>query len=248
MGKFIDLSGKRFGMLLLLSRASNHPSSNRTRWNYKCDCGNTGVIVGDFVSSGKSVSCGCYGKSRLGRETRKYPNNEREIFKKEWQAWIGMNRRCTDETSDDFHDYMERGITVCDKWKEDFIDFLKHIGPSPKDGRRWSVGRLDNNSGYQHDNVEWQLDNKQARNHSLQRNNKTGIVGVALCVCGGHYGSPYYMAYWNELDGKRKSKCFSTWKFGEKEAFKMACEYRQAQIIRLNESGAEYAESHDITL
>lgn len=244
MGKFKDLTGMRFGMLLLLSRAPNHPKTNRTRWNYKCDCGNTGIVIGDGLATGRVKSCGCYGKSRLGKETRKYPNNEREVFKKEWQAWAGMKRRCTDETSNDYHDYMARGIKVCPKWETDFLDFLHHIGPSPRDGQRWSVGRIDNNLGYQHGNVEWQLDSKQARNHTLQKNNKTGVAGVALSKSGHNYGSPYYMAYWNELDGKRKSKCFSIDKYGKDKAFILACEYRAEQIKRLNEEGADYAPSH----
>ncbi len=244
MSTLKDLTGMKFRMLTITTRADNHPISGRVMWNYTCDCGNTGKTTSDAIVSGKTVSCGCYSNSRLGKETRKYPNNEREVFKKEWQGWIGMKRRCSDESSSDYQDYMARGITVCDEWENDFLSFLSHIKPSPKDGRRWSVGRMDNNLGYQPGNVEWQLDKKQAQNHSLQRNNTTGVAGVALGESGQRYGSAYYVAYWNEMDGKRKSKCFSIWKYGKDEAFKLACEYRQAQINRLNAEGAEYADSH----
>lgn len=244
MGSIVDVSGMRFGNLTVAEMCEERASNGKVLWKCVCDCGNTTRTDSYSLRLGKTKSCGCVGRARIGKETRKYPKDERVVFKKEWQAWIGMNRRCTDEKSQDYKDYMERGIKVCQEWENDFLDFLHHIGPSPKDGQRWSVGRMDNNLGYQYGNVEWQLDNKQARNHSLQRNNKTGVVGVALCECGGHYGSPYYMAYWNELDGKRKSKCFSTWKYGEKEAFNLACEHRTSQIKRLNELGAEYAESH----
>ena len=38
MGKFIDLTGQKFGRLLVLERAEN--KYGRTAWKCKCDCGN----------------------------------------------------------------------------------------------------------------------------------------------------------------------------------------------------------------
>lgn len=213
-------------------------------WNVVCDCGVEKQTQGDGMYTGKTISCGCVGKSRLGKDSRKYSNNEREVYKKEWQTWIGMKRRCSDTASDDYQDYMARGIRVADVWEDDFLAFLEHIGPAPKDGRRWSVGRIDNNKGYEPGNVEWQLDHTQARNHSLQRNNTSGMSGVTLSRSGHGYGNDYYLAYWNELDGKRRSKCFCTKKYGEEEALRLAKEYRQQQIDRLISEGADYAESH----
>ena len=243
MGAFIDLTGQRFGSLLVICK-SPESSPKRIKWTCQCDCGNvTNKPCAHSLRSGKTHSCGCVGKARIGKDTRKYPNNEREVFKKEWQAWLGMRRRCEDTTSDDYADYMLRGIQVCDEWKDDFLAFLNHIGPAPKDGQRWSVGRIDNNLGYQPENVEWQLDTTQARNHTLQRNNTSGTAGVTLSRSGHKYGHDYYLAYWNELDGK-KSKCFCTGKYGEDEAKRLAILHRQEQIERLNKEGAGYADTH----
>lgn len=244
MGALRDLTGMRFGKLTVVSRAANHPTSGRVMWNVVCDCGVEKQTQGDGMCSGKTISCGCAGKSRLGKDSRKYQNNEREVYKKEWQTWIGMKRRCSDTASDDYQDYMARGIRVADEWENDFLSFLEHIGPTPVDGRRWSVGRIDNNIGYKPGNVEWQVDSVQARNHTLQRNNKSGFVGVTLSRSGHKYGHDYYLAYWNELDGKRKSKCFCTFKYGDEEALRLAVEYREKQIQRLNTEGAGYACSH----
>jgi hypothetical protein len=38
MGKFIDLSGKKFGRLTVIERAINRET--RAWWVCKCDCGN----------------------------------------------------------------------------------------------------------------------------------------------------------------------------------------------------------------
>lgn len=47
MGKFIDLTGQRFGRLVVVERAENYTSPNgqqQTQWLCKCDCGNSIII------------------------------------------------------------------------------------------------------------------------------------------------------------------------------------------------------------
>jgi hypothetical protein len=63
---FIDLSGKRFGRWVVLSRSENVRhirsgivvSSNAT-WLCKCDCGTERVVNGCTLRRGESNSCGC---------------------------------------------------------------------------------------------------------------------------------------------------------------------------------------------
>ena len=59
------------------------------------------------------------------------------------------------------------------------------------------------------------------------RNKGTGVVGV-------DYRHPSYIACWKESGPKtintmliRKSKCFNVKKYGNEQAFKMACELRK---------------------
>jgi len=54
----IDLTGKRFGRLVVVERADDH------RWSCRCDCGNEKTLPGDSLRSGQTRSCGC-----LRRET-----------------------------------------------------------------------------------------------------------------------------------------------------------------------------------
>lgn len=59
---FIDLTGRRFGRLVVLERAENYisPSGNRlSQWLCQCDCGNTTVIVTSSLTRGITSSCGC---------------------------------------------------------------------------------------------------------------------------------------------------------------------------------------------
>lgn len=59
---FQDLSGQRFGMLLVLKRVEDHitTENGRTRPQFlcKCDCGNFKIIQKDSLMNGTS-SCGC---------------------------------------------------------------------------------------------------------------------------------------------------------------------------------------------
>lgn len=58
MGKFIDLTDKRFGKLTVLARGNKDKYGN-IRWYCHCDCGNFTTVFGGDLRSGASQSCGC---------------------------------------------------------------------------------------------------------------------------------------------------------------------------------------------
>ena len=58
MGKFIDLTGQRFGKLVVKERAPNNRFGG-ARWLCQCDCGNTTVVAGQELRRGGTKSCGC---------------------------------------------------------------------------------------------------------------------------------------------------------------------------------------------
>jgi hypothetical protein len=63
MGKFIDLTGKRFGRLIVIKRANN--KSNNVCWLCRCDCGNEKIITREHLRRGYTTSCGCYNKEKI---------------------------------------------------------------------------------------------------------------------------------------------------------------------------------------
>lgn len=55
-----DLTGKRFGKLLVLEKDTNFSQlKKRTYWRCKCDCGNIKSIYHTHLISGDTKSCGC---------------------------------------------------------------------------------------------------------------------------------------------------------------------------------------------
>lgn len=67
--KLIDETGNKYGKLTVLSLTKD--KNNRTAWLCQCDCGNTKIVRGSDLRTGKIISCGC--------NKGKHPNNIRDI-------------------------------------------------------------------------------------------------------------------------------------------------------------------------
>lgn len=64
MGRFIDLSGEKFGRLTVLSPTDQRRNSSVV-WLCKCECGNETLVSAKELKTGMKRSCGC-----LQKETR----------------------------------------------------------------------------------------------------------------------------------------------------------------------------------
>lgn len=60
MSNFIDLTGQRFGRLVVLKRVES--INKGTRWLCKCDCGKETVVYGGNLKFKHVRSCGCLRK------------------------------------------------------------------------------------------------------------------------------------------------------------------------------------------
>lgn len=69
MGKFTDLTGQRFGRLVVCRRdMSKIGKSKYVYWICKCDCGRGSSVCSYHLTKGKTKSCGCI-RSEKARET-----------------------------------------------------------------------------------------------------------------------------------------------------------------------------------
>lgn len=161
MPGFIDLTGHRYGRLLVLSKHGR--DGEKITWNCQCDCGGTTVVRGNTLRNGDVVSCGCYHKERASQANTTHGLSDTP----EHETWMKIIQRCTNPNVERFPHYGGRGITVCDRWKDSFPSFIADMGPRPSDEH--SIERNDVNGNYEPNNCRWATDAEQARNRT---NNK----------------------------------------------------------------------------
>jgi len=63
-GNFEDITGQRFGRLIVLEQAGHR--GPRILWKCQCDCGNIHITTGALLRRGECKSCGCLHKEQSG--------------------------------------------------------------------------------------------------------------------------------------------------------------------------------------
>lgn len=241
----LDITGEVYGQLTAISNTGEKNNNGSYIWNFECSCGNTlKREIGNIRFRPESATCkDCFRKKMAAHKTTHgTPKND-----KTYKSWSKIKERCFNPNDACYPRYGAVGITLCDEWREDFTAFRDHIGQPPKDGKRYSVDRIDNNIGYFPNNVRWATDFQQSRNKGKQVNNTSGVAGVnwedKIWPCGKN-STLYATAQWKGLNKEHHKKSFSVKKYGEELAFFMACEYREQMINLLNLQGAGYTEGH----
>lgn len=90
---FEDLTGKRFGRLLVLKRDKNYILKNRTkgvRWLCKCDCNNEIIVSASSLKKGSTTSCGCYKIESIRKRCKKY--NKYDLFDNFGVGYLNNNK------------------------------------------------------------------------------------------------------------------------------------------------------------
>lgn len=158
MGKLIDITGKRFGKLVVLDLHPNRDGQGKPTWLCQCDCGNKTLSAGSNLRVGLSTSCGCSRAESL--TTHGASNGASKLY----QVWQGMKQRCSNPDHVGYRHYGGRGVIVCEEWGgsyEAFRDWANANGYAAG----LTLDRENNDGDYEPSNCRWAT-------WTVQNNNK----------------------------------------------------------------------------
>ena len=86
-----------------------------------------------------------------------------------YDTYVDMVARCHRPTHQRYADYGGRGITVCERWRASFWNFVADMGERPLG---LMLDRIDNDRGYSLENCRWtdaHTSNLNRRSHGWER-------------------------------------------------------------------------------
>jgi len=153
--------GMKFNMLTVLGRDAMVPAMVYA----KCECGK--IIKIRSAVLGKNTSCGCYKKKLMSAMASRHGmTGTREM--RSYQCCLA---RCYRESNHNYMLYGGRGIGMCQRWRDSFLNFYADMGPCPPGH---SLDRINVNGGYEPGNCKWSSPVEQSNN---KRNNTIVIYG-----------------------------------------------------------------------
>lgn len=165
MGRFVDLTGKKYNMLTVIEREGTGNGGD-VRWLCVCDCGKQTVVLANNLKRGEVKSCGCLKK--ISPSTTHNKSKTRL-----YTIWINIKTRCKNEKNKFYPQYGGRGIKICNEWDLDFMKFHDWAMANGYE-EHLTIDRIDVNGNYEPSNCRW-ITLKE------QENNKTKHAMITYC-------------------------------------------------------------------
>ena len=174
MPKKLDLSGKVSGRLKAIKESGKDRHGN-IMWECSCSCGSVTKVSSTRLKREVTKSCGCLHKEKVtSHSLSKNPL---------YQIWSDIKQRCHNKNRHNYHRYGGRSILFNKEWEQSPETFIlwveENLGPKPKG---MSIDRVDNNKGYEPDNLKWSTPSEQSfnRENSLKTEEEKNNIIKAL--------------------------------------------------------------------
>lgn len=180
MGKFVDLSGNKYGLLTVIKRVGTR--NGKAEWLCRCDCGNLHTTISHSLTHGLCQSCGCINQSTEYRRSNHYDLSgsygigftaKNEAFYFDLEDYdiiknIGWSRNS--------QGYIIGNITTNGKQKHISLHRLIMGSPIKMMVDHINGNKLDNRKG----NLRICNSKENTRNSSAQKRNKLSVKGVSI--------------------------------------------------------------------
>lgn len=162
--------GVKYNKLTAIKELGTNKSRHKM-YLFKCECGNDKVATAINVRANRVKSCGCLSKKHG------------KIGTKIYSVWTGMKSRCYYEKNENYINYGARGIKVCERWKNSFINFYEDMGDKPS--AKHQLDRIDNDGDYEPSNCRWVTPSENCLNRR-NKENKTGFKNIKVTPYGAY--------------------------------------------------------------
>jgi len=162
-------------------------------WLCICDCGNLVEMPSNRLRTGNTRSCGCLRREKTaermcgrkdcgGENNPRYKHGYGNYKNRLYRIYHGMIQRCELSSCPTYRYYGEKGIEICNKWRNNFLSF-----------RDWAMGngyrddlvldRIDNNKNYVPENCQWLTRSLHGTksNHERWRAKRIKEEGYEIC-------------------------------------------------------------------
>lgn len=173
MGRYVDITGQKYGRLTALSDVGKDIRNGRV-WRCLCECGNYVNVPSNKLRQNHTRSCGCWKNESASDRFKTHGQSRRTP---EYRTWSAMKTRCTNPNAQHYDKYGGRGISISPRWVDNFDNFYEDMGPKPSP--KHSIDRIDVNGNYEPGNCRWATKTEQSRNTRLRKDNTSGVRGVA---------------------------------------------------------------------
>lgn len=168
MPTFRDLTGNRYGYLVVMQRVEGYP----TRYLVKCDCGVEKILKAVSFAYGDTNSCGCMKTYLQSKNSRNATHRMSDT--PEYKSWLMMHTRCSNPNYTHYDYYGGREIFIDPYWNS-FENFYDDMGSKPT--LHHTLDRIDSNREYAGWNCRWATREEQVDN---RRNKRTFLFNGRL--------------------------------------------------------------------
>jgi len=149
MSNFINLKGQKFNKLLVIDIHDKNINGT-IRYLCKCDCGGNTIVQSSKLRNGWTKSCGCLQKEITSKRGLRHNLCNHKLY----HVLACMKDRCSNPNNSRYNNYGNRGISVCEEWRNDFKCFYDWaIANGYKEGLH--IDRINNDGNYEPSNCRF---------------------------------------------------------------------------------------------